>query len=157
VGISQIDAFMLFGFPCSPAPCNTNTGFWSMNELNISGNTVAVTPSDVHYIINGPGAAKIFGTPFGSAPRNTERGPIFNQFNLSVFKNIRVWERVRIQLRAEAFNAFNHPNPGFGVASGGSRGTINLTNAGVEGNMFANNTDITLANRVIQLGLRITF
>jgi outer membrane receptor protein involved in Fe transport len=157
VGISQIDAFLAFGIPCSPAPCNTNTGFWSVNELNISGNTVAVTPNDVHYIINGPGAAKIFNNPFGTASRNTEMGPIFNQVNLSVFKNIKVWERVRIQLRGEAFNAFNHPNPGFGVASGGSFGTIQLLNAGVEGNAFANDTDITLANRVIQLGLRITF
>ena len=157
VGISQIDAFMVFGIPCSPAPCNTNTGFWSMNELNLTGTAVAVTPNDVRYIINGPGAAKIFGTPFGDATRNTERGPIFNQLNLSVFKNIRIWERVRLQFRAEAFNALNHPNPGFGVASGGSFGTIALTNAGNQGNMFANDTDISLSSRVIQLGLRLTF
>ncbi|MFL6467451.1 MAG: hypothetical protein ACJ72Z_05790, partial [Pyrinomonadaceae bacterium] len=59
--------------------------------------------------------------------------------------------------RAEAFNAFNHPNPGYGVASGNSFGTLNLTNAGFSGNEFANDTDITLANRVIQFGLRISF
>ena len=128
-----------------------------MNELNLTGTAVAVTPSDVRYIINGPGSAKIFGTPFGSATRNTEVGPIFNQVNLSVFKNIRIWEKLRIQLRAEAFNAFNHPNPGFGVASGGSFGTINLTNAGFQTNEFGNDTDNSLSSRVIQLGLRITF
>ena len=157
VGISQIDAFLAFGIACNPAPCNTNTGFWSVNELNNTGASVAVTRNDVRYIINGPGAAKIFNTPFGDVPRNSEIGPIFNQFNLSVFKNIRLTEKVRMQFRAEAFNAFNHPNPGFGVASGGSFGTIQLLNAGVEGNAFGNDTDITLANRVIQLGLRITF
>jgi hypothetical protein len=154
VAISQIDAFMVFG--PAVAPISNANGFWSMNDLN-NGVLTAVTPNDVRYIINGPGAAKIFGTPFGTSSRNTEVGPIFNQFNLSVFKNIRVWERLRLQFRAEAFNAFNHPNPGYGVASGGSFGTIALTQAGVEGNKFANDTDITLANRVIQLGLRIIF
>ena len=32
-----------------------------------------------------------------------------------------------------------------------------LTQAGFAGNEFANDTDITLANRVVQFGLRITF
>jgi len=154
VAISQIDYYMTF--TGAPIPTNPN-GFWSMNDINATGTLRAVTPNDVHYIINGPGAAKIFGTPFGSATRNTELGPIFNQVNLSVFKNIRVTEKVRIQLRGEAFNAFNHPNPGFGVASGGSFGTIALTQAGLLGNEFANDTDISLSSRVIQLGLRITF
>ncbi|MGH9947572.1 MAG: carboxypeptidase regulatory-like domain-containing protein [Pyrinomonadaceae bacterium] len=154
VAISQVDAFLVFG-PVT-APISNVNGFWLINDLN-NGVLTAVTPNDVYYVINGPGSARIFGTPFGDASRNTEVGPIFNQFNLSVFKNIRVAERVRLQFRAEAFNAFNHPNPGVGVASGGSFGTINLTNAGVLGNQFANDTDITLANRVIQFGLRITF
>jgi hypothetical protein len=154
VAISQIDYYMTF--TGAPIPTNPN-GFWSMNSINSTGTLVAVTPNDVRYIINGPGAAKIFGTPFGTAARNTEVGPIFNQFNLSVFKNIKIWERVKIQFRAEAFNAFNHPNPGYGVASGSSFGTISLTQAGFSGNEFANDTDITLANRVVQFGLRITF
>jgi hypothetical protein len=152
VAISQIDAFMVFG-----APLTDQNGFYSMNGFREGGTWVATTPNDVRYVINGPGAAKIFGTPFGDATRNTERGPIFNQLNLSVFKNIRLWERVRLQFRAEAFNALNHPNPGFGVASGGSFGVIALTNAGVQGNEFGNDTDITLSSRVIQLGLRLTF
>lgn len=152
VAISQIDAFMIFG-----APLANPNGFYSMNTFNQNGSWVATTPNDVYYIINGPGAAKVFGTPFGTATRNTETGPIFNQFNLSLFKNIKVFERLRLQFRAEAFNAFNHPNPGYGVASGGSFGTIALTQAGALGNEFANDTDITLANRVIQLGFKIIF
>jgi hypothetical protein len=83
--------------------------------LNRTGAAVAVNLSDVRYIINGPGAARFFGTPFGNVPRNSERGPIFNQLNMSLFKNIRVFERLNIQLRGEAFNVLNHPNPGFGV------------------------------------------
>jgi hypothetical protein len=158
VGISQIDANLVFGVPCSPGPCTAaTTGFWSMNALNSTGDSIAVTPNDVRYIINGPGAAKLFGTPFGNVPRNTERGPILNQLNLSVFKNINVIERLKIQLRAEAFNVLNHPNPGFGVNSGGALPVTALTSAGAEGGGFNNFEDIALANRVVQVGIRIVF
>lgn len=158
VGISQIDANLVFGLACNPAPCNTNTGFWLMNGLNEAVTRFqSVTPNDVKYIINGPGAAKIFGTPFGNVPRNSEVGPIFNNLNFSVFKNINVWESVKIQLRGEAFNVLNHPNPGFGVASGGNLPVTALTNAGATGVAFNEFTDIAYANRVIQVGIRIVF
>jgi hypothetical protein len=42
--------------------------------------------------------------------RNTFRGPGFEDFDLSLFKNIKVTERVNFQFRAEAFNIFNHPD-----------------------------------------------
>jgi outer membrane receptor protein involved in Fe transport len=158
VAISQLDAFMVFAIPCNPNPCTiANRGFWSMNQLQATGLSVAVNPSDVRYVINGPGSALYFGTPFGNAPRNTERGPILNNLNFSVFKNIRVMENVKIQLRGEAFNVLNHPNPGVGVASGGFLPNINLTAAGVAGAEFNNYDDISYANRVIQVGLRIVF
>jgi outer membrane receptor protein involved in Fe transport len=158
VGISQLDANRIYGVPCNPAPCsNATTGFYSVNELNRTGSAVAVSLNDVKYIINGPGAAKFFGTPFGNVPRNSERGPIFNQLNLSLFKNIRVFENLRIQLRGEAFNVLNHPNPGFGVNAGGAYPTVSLLDAGVQGAAFGEFKDISFANRVIQLGIRVTF
>ena len=152
VGISQVDAFFAFGFPISDP-----NGFWSVNAIQSTGTLTAVTRNDVHFIINGPGAAKIYGTPFGNVGRSVLRGPIFNQLNLSLFKNIRVGERWRLQLRGEAFNALNHPNPGLGVASGGSVPQTALLNAGVAGNAFANFQDIEYARRVIQVAIRITF
>ncbi len=39
---------------------------------------------------------------------NDIRGDGFNQWDLSLFKNIRIRERLRLQLRAEAQNALNH-------------------------------------------------
>src|SRR5262249_48104401 len=121
------------------------------------GPLVSVSKNDVRYIVNGPGAARIFGTPFGDVPRYSERGPIFNNLNMSLFKNIRVTETVRIQLRGEAFNFLNHPNPGFGVGSGGYLPATNLLSAGVDGASFNNFNDIEYARRVVQVGIRLVF
>jgi len=50
-------------------------------------------------------------SPFdGNLGRNTFRGPDFTNFDFSLFKNIKVSERIRMQFRAEGFNLFNHPN-----------------------------------------------
>jgi hypothetical protein len=47
---------------------------------------------------------------FGNLGRNALRGPAFKEVNLSLFKNTLLTERVTLQLRAEFFNVFNHPN-----------------------------------------------
>jgi len=47
---------------------------------------------------------------FGSLGRNSLRGPAFKEFNLSIFKNTALTEKVALALRAEFFNLLNHPN-----------------------------------------------
>lgn len=47
---------------------------------------------------------------FGSLGRNSLPGPGYRNFDLSLFKTTPITERIKIQLRAEAFNIFNHPN-----------------------------------------------
>jgi hypothetical protein len=47
---------------------------------------------------------------FGNLGRNSLRGPSFKEFNASIFKNTPLNEHVTLQLRAEFFNVFNHPN-----------------------------------------------
>jgi len=47
---------------------------------------------------------------FGTEGRNSLRGPSFKEFNFSVFKDTPITERVNLELRAEFFNLFNHPN-----------------------------------------------
>jgi hypothetical protein len=46
---------------------------------------------------------------YGNSGRNIVRAPGVNNWNLSLFKNFKVSERVRLQFRLESFNAFNHP------------------------------------------------
>jgi outer membrane receptor protein involved in Fe transport len=154
VGISQVDAFLLGRI----ATVTDLNGFISLTALNAGQGIVAVTPNAVKYVFNGPGAARIFGTPFGSAGRNIERGPAFNQLNLGIFKNLKIKERLTMQLRGEFFNALNHPTPGVGnVVGGGYLPTIDINQAGVPSAAFGENQDITFARRVIQVGLRFVF
>ncbi|PYS93476.1 MAG: hypothetical protein DMF64_04535 [Acidobacteria bacterium] len=154
VGISQVDAFNLGRI----ATVTDVNGFISLTQLNATGAIVSVTPNDVKYILNAPGSARIFGTPFGSAPRNAERGPKFNQLNMGLFKNIKVYERLTLQLRGEAFNVLNHPTPGVGnVVGGGYLPDILVSDAGVQSSAFGENQDITYARRVVQVGIRIIF
>jgi hypothetical protein len=42
--------------------------------------------------------------------RDSLRGPSYKQFDFSVFKDTKLGERLNMQLRAEVFNLFNHPN-----------------------------------------------
>lgn len=49
---------------------------------------------------------------YGNAGRNILVGPGTHQLDLSIYKSFRVSEHIRLQFRAEAFNAFNMPNFG---------------------------------------------
>jgi hypothetical protein len=49
-------------------------------------------------------------TVFGNAGRNILIGPGFRSVDLSLLKNFQLREGLRLQFRAESFNAFNRPN-----------------------------------------------
>ena len=76
---------------------------------------------------------------FGNFHRNSIYGPGVDNWNMSLFKNFIFTESLRLQLRFEAYNVFNHtqwanvnnslsaPNPGtpFSGANAGNAGQIN--------------------------------
>ena len=47
---------------------------------------------------------------YGDARNGTIRGPAYTSFNVSVYKTFPIHDRLALQVRAEAFNALNHPN-----------------------------------------------
>jgi hypothetical protein len=53
------------------------------------------------------------GAAQGDAPRNVVRGFSAVQGNLAVQQTVRLPERLNIQIKAETFNVFNHPNFGY--------------------------------------------
>ncbi len=62
------------------------------------------------------GLGSVFAVPgnntFGNEPRNWLFGPQYINQDLSLAKRFNITEKSRIELRAEAFNAFNHTNLG---------------------------------------------
>jgi len=47
---------------------------------------------------------------FGNEGRNSLIGPAFRQIDFSIFKKTSITERLKMELRFEAYNLFNHPN-----------------------------------------------
>jgi len=76
-----------------------------------------------------PGALGCTGPtdPNGDLSRNKYYGPRFADVDFSVIKNIPIRERLRIQLRADMFNIFNHINLASGAGSVGGSGVISDT------------------------------
>lgn len=66
------------------------------------------------------------GAHFGSSPRNGFYGPHYRDFDLALAKDTKLTERLTLQLRADFFNFFNHPNfanpvlPSFAVTWNGA-------------------------------------
>ncbi|HET7207815.1 MAG TPA: TonB-dependent receptor [Terriglobales bacterium] len=79
-----------------------------------------------NYYIN-PTVFDCSGVPlftFGTLGRNTIRGPGINNWDLSLMKRTSITERMKLEFRAEYFNAFNHtqflnPDPTGGASTFG--------------------------------------
>jgi hypothetical protein len=142
--------------------------------FNLNGIVYYINPS----VINSDGrGAAAFGQPafpgevffdngpgqFGTLARSTINGPSFSQLDMSLTKNIRLSERMRFQIRADAFNVLNHTNflagiltPGLGL--GGTSNTIFNVNSPTFGQITqANTIGGSGLNRVIQVAGRFEF
>ena len=79
-----------------------------------------------------PSAANNYTQSFGNVPRNSLRGPAYEDTDISLFKDILGEHRIHGQFQAEAFNAWNHTNfanPVSSVSSTGTFGTITATSS----------------------------
>jgi hypothetical protein len=146
------------------------------NGIRGTGSTVtALTNSAgqiVAYLADNPNAEYIrtgLGALSNSA-RNTLQLPGINNLDFSVFKNFHFGEGRRVQLRADFFNAFNHPQyiPGspndiqpvnttaVGQVNTITAATLSLTNPGAA--TFNRADKVFSSNpRTIQLALRLDF
>ena len=136
------------------------------NGVRDTGSTVtALTNSSgqiVAYLANNPNAEYIQA---GQGARSNSRGntlqlPGINNLDFSVFKNFALGETRRIQLRADFFNAFNHPQYVPGAVNVVDRITTttvaNVNTVGRTG--FNTPSQIFSSNpRVIQMALRFDF
>jgi len=102
---------------------------------------------------------------FGDAHRNTLIGPGFSNVDLSLAKEFPIHERISLEIRADAFDAFNHvnfqnpdANVGYNSCAGGA------VSCGASNGALADSTAGTITSptnngnlRVIQLGAHVRF
>ncbi len=120
---------------------------------------------------DGSAASCIAGTQhFGSLGRNALIGPDYRNFDFSIFKTTPITERIKLQLRAEFFNIFNHPNfaspllPGFS-ADASFNGIDPVTGRGLDFLPITVTPDVGIGNpflggggsRNIQFAVRLEF
>jgi hypothetical protein len=87
----------------------SSLGFGANDRPNIVGNPNLTNRTPDQWFNT---AAFAFAPPgqFGNAGRNILDGPGYQNVNMSLVKNTALSERLNLQLRAEFFNLFNHPN-----------------------------------------------
>jgi hypothetical protein len=101
-------------------------------------------------VVNGAGIVRLnnFNTGLRNVPTTLDnvRNQPFLNVNLSLAKNFQITERTKLQLRAEALNAFNHPYFGNGIG-------LDPSNTGSFGLVTTQRNN----PRDIQLGVKFTF
>jgi hypothetical protein len=85
---------------------------------------------------------------FGTAPRNSVIGPGYVDFDVSVMRSQRIAEKSTLQLRADLFNGFNHPN--FDVPD-------RIFDSPTFGSLISANAYGNRPPRQLQLGVRYSF
>ena len=117
-----------------------------------TGDPYAANQSRDQWLNVGPNGAlsSAFAIPavntFGNYGNNTLRGPIFINQDVSLAKSFPITERLRVQMRGEAYNIFNHANLG-------------LPNSNVNGNNAGTITAIAFGStmRRLQFAMRLDF
>ena len=94
---------------------------------------------------------------FGNVRRNSIYGPGIELVDMSAGKKFDIYKSVKLQIRADATNAFNHASYGF-PQSGLSTGSLKPGQAYSE-NLFHGQqiNSLQVGGRVIQLGARLEF
>jgi hypothetical protein len=82
---------------------------------------------------------------YGTSGYDMLRGPDYQNWDMNLTKNTTIWREYRLQLRAEAFNAFNHPNFGAPAASISNTSTIGKISS------------VISENRTMEFGVKFNF
>lgn len=87
---------------------------------------------------------------FGNSGRNQLRGPGYGNLDASIYRSMRITERIGAQFRAEMFNVTNTPhfaNPRADASGSQFAALTGIANSGREG----------IDERFVRFALRLTF
>jgi hypothetical protein len=136
----------------------------SNGVLSFFGNPAAFTQP----CALGPNSVPIAGSPAGCVPltglaalggMTQVEGPGFHRVDISLFKDIPISERFRLQFRAEFFNIANHPN--FNAPNFGGNGVVAISGSGNYNNStfgeIGSTRDAPYDPRQIQFALKLYY
>jgi len=135
--------------------CGSAGQFWVINGTpkiigNMAYNGGGANNPAYWFAVTNPDGSKIFTAPptgtfnLQNGVRESVYQPGFDNWNLGLFKKFTITERTNLQFRAEAYDAFNHPNWG--------GPNLNPTSA-----QFGQVTGKTGDRRNLQVSLRFQF
>ncbi|HLJ51519.1 MAG TPA: carboxypeptidase regulatory-like domain-containing protein [Bryobacteraceae bacterium] len=139
--------------------CGGTGELWALNgPVTVAGNFSPNGTNDPHFWFN---PTTTNGSPLLTAPaigtfvtgpssRDFVHNPGLENWNLGLYKKFAINERMGFQFRAEAFDAFNHPN--LDRSNGGNGAQFNPTSPQF-GKVTGKNNDV----RNLQLSLRFYF
>lgn len=98
-----------------------------------------------------------FSHVYGDARRGSLRGPAIYNVDASLFKNLNLGERWKLQFRAEAFNLFNTPEFGIPYAAVDQAGSPATSTSPLTPSLSGSITSTVHASRELQLALKLSF
>lgn len=102
----------------------SSTGY--VNPDDPRGSTTPIDPSTAEFIgIAANTGATVART--GNLGRFARRTPGLNNFNVNVFKNVRITEGTQLEFRTEFYNVFNHPQYGTASVSPFDTGAVSIS------------------------------
>jgi hypothetical protein len=145
VGDDPANPTKTFGYNNRATPLNSG----GQDRPNQIGNARASHKTNAQFFNTAAFAPQPLGT-VGNTQRNSLFGPNFRHVDLSIFKDFPVTERVKVQFRAESFNASNTPN--FYIGNGSSAASFGNTAFGK-----ISQTDPNYVPRQYQFALKAQF
>jgi hypothetical protein len=124
-------------------------------------NPSAIGPSGAGIAPDGsaPFAGQVFFNPsagtVGSLQRRDLDGPAYRNYNMAIVKDTKITERYNVQLRADFYNLFNHPNFSAAPSASVADPNANSLTFGRITQMQSSPEGVT--SRVIQFGLLFKF
>jgi hypothetical protein len=127
-------------------------------EIGLRKQFTAVNPDEYVYLnsaafVDPPKNSANLYTRVGNVHRNEFYGPGYNTTGLSIFKDIPIAGRVTSQIRAQAYNIFNHPQFGNPFFNFSNNSEISIDNSN---GVYVNTTRFRSA-RELELAYRVTF
>ena len=134
---------------------NPALGLYTIKGGTSTANICTATTTTPCFAIPNPGQ-------LGNLSFNEFSLPHFFDQDLSIVKDIAVWERLKVQLRLEAFDLFNNANFSTGLQStavntSGATNSLDATSFGQLTSTFDTARGGGVTSRIIQWGVRVIF